>query len=141
MLFIKHRKDDRHRLKYLLPYGYMRRHLAKAYGYKVENGEFVKRRILKSDITGFRMMDILPLGVVMALQRAFGANAGAADQIDAKTESIWRDFKNLRNEFAAYKAKVECELERLNVECMRLQMLLNGQEYLDECHTSGGEKD
>ena len=68
-------------------------------------------------------------------------NAGAADQIDAKTESIWRDFKNLRNEFAAYKAKVECELERLNVECMRLQMLLNAQDYLAECHASGGEKD
>ena len=47
MTIIKYRKDDRHRLKYLVPYGYMRRHLAKAYGFKVEGGEFVKRRILK----------------------------------------------------------------------------------------------
>ena len=123
MSFIKYRKDDRHRLKYLLPYGYMRRHLAKAYGFKVEDGEFVKRRILKSDITGFRMMDILPLGVVMAMQRTFGAKVGADGQVDAETESIRRDFETLRNEFEAYKNRVECEFERLSVECMRLQML------------------
>ena len=123
MTFIKYRQDDRHMLKYLVPYGYMRRHLAKAYGFRVEDGEFVKRRILESDITGFRMVDILPLGVVMAMQRTFWAKTGATNRGDVETAAIRRDIAILRNEFAAYKKSVECELERLSVECMRLQML------------------
>ena len=123
MTIIKYRKDDRHRLKYLVPYGYMRRHLAKAYGFKVEGGEFVKRRILKSDVTGFSLVDVLPLGFVMAMQRIFGGTANVTDQIKIETEPLRRDFAILRNEFATYKKNVECELERLSVECLRLQML------------------
>ena len=123
MTFIKYRKEDRHRLKYLMPYGYMRRHLAKAYSFRVEGGEFVRRRILESDIAGFSIVDILPLGVVMAMQRAFERKANVTDQVEEETKSLKREVEILRNEFTVYKMSVECELERLSVECMRLQIL------------------
>ena len=140
MTFIKFRNDDRHRLKYLLPYGYMRRHLAKAYGFKVENGDFVKARILESDVKGFHLIDLLPLGLVMALQRRAGGSPHRTDPLEAKIDVLRKDVERLRRQFAAYRANSECEIERLSVECMRLQ-LFNEQKCLNECHTSGEEKD
>lgn len=140
MTFLKFRKDDRRGLKYLLPYGYMRRHLAKAYGFKVENGDFVKARILESDIKGFHLIDILPLGFVMALQRCSGGSPHRTDPLEEKIGVLRKDVELLRRQFAAYRANSECEIERLSVECMRLQ-LFNEQKCLDECHTSGEEKD
>ena len=59
----------------------------------------------------------------MAMQRIFGGTANVTDQIKIETEPLRRDFAILRNEFATYKKNVECELERLSVECLRLQML------------------
>ena len=63
-MIFKRRKDDRRLFKYLLPYGYMRRHLARVYGFEVKNGEFVASSMAKTNAHGFTWMDLLPLGVV-----------------------------------------------------------------------------
>ena len=124
-IFIK-RKDDKNLLKYLLPYGYMRRHLARVYGFRVVNGDFVKVRIEPRDVSGFRLVDVVPLGFVMAWQRrhpvASFAGMAALSHEEQQIQALTKDLRRLRAEFVQYRKQANEELERLSVECMRLQL-------------------
>lgn len=127
---VKKRSDDKSILKYFLPYGYMRRYLARTYGFVVEGGEFKKRPITGSDIKGFRFKDLLPLFVVMRLQeKNEGFSQVKVDRLstqrkieglERKVSVLHRDLKLLSSEFSEFRKKMLCEIERLSVENMRL---------------------
>ena len=129
---VKERSDDKSILKYFLPYGYMRRYLARKYGFVVEDGDFKKRPITRSDIKGFRFKDLLPLFVVMRLQEkneGFSREKvdGLSTQrkiegLERKVAAFHRDLKLLSSEFSEFRKKMLCEIERLSVENMRLQL-------------------
>lgn len=127
MTLFKKRAEDKNVAKYLLPYGYMRRHLARVYSYRVERGEFVKTKVTKADVTGFHFKDVLPLGVVMAWQRRkLGPVPPPArpNPVDVKIAALHRDVIILRNQFNAYREQSEREIERLTVENMRMELKL-----------------
>jgi hypothetical protein len=127
---VKKRSDDKSILKYFLPFGYMRRYLARTYGFAVEDGDFKKRPITRSDIKGFRFKDLLPLFVVMRLQEKNGGFSrekvdGLSTQrkiegLERKVSALHRDLKLLTSEFSEFQKKMLCEIERLSVENMRL---------------------
>lgn len=119
--FIHVRSDDRSILKYFLPYGYMRRFLAREYGFVVEDGDFSKRRITVADVSGFHIADVLPLCVVMSLQRR-RLRARQKDASIQGLQSVCRELAAVKAEFYDTKIRLEKEVERLSVENMRLEM-------------------
>ena len=135
---VKKRSDDKSILKYFLPYGYMRRYLARTYGFVVEDGDFKKRPITRSDIKGFRFKDLLPLFVVMRLQEkneGFSREKvdGLSTQrkiegLERKVSALHRDLKLLTSEFSEFRKKMLCEIERLSVENMRLLLAQRGED-------------
>ena len=125
-IFIK-RKDDKNVLKYWLPFGYMRRHLARVYGFRVVNGDFVKVRIEPRDVSGFHLIDMIPLGFVMAWQRRHPVASSSAGGVvlsreERQIQALTKDLRQLRAEFLCYRKQADAEIERLSVECMRLQL-------------------
>ena len=114
-------------LKYWLPYGYMRRHLARVYGYRVVNGDFAKVRIESHDVSGFRLVDLLPLGIVMAWQKSHPSKTAtpALSPAERQVQSLTRDLRVLKMAFADYRRRTDREIERLSVECMRLEYALS----------------
>lgn len=125
-IFIK-RKDDKNLLKYLLPYGYMRRHLARVYGYRVVNGDFERVRIEPRDVSGFHLADLLPLGIVMAWQRRHPVEtvSPVSSPAERQIQSLTSDLHILKAAFADYRRRTDEEIERLSVECMRLEYALS----------------
>ena len=128
VLFVR-RKDDKNVLKYWLPYGYMRRHLARVYGYRVVNGDFVKVRIESHDVSGFHLADLLPLGIVMAWQRSHrqkSASVGLSKE-QRQIQALAKDLRILQDAFNRYCQQTDAEVERLSVECMRMELALGKQ--------------
>lgn len=126
MILFKRRPDDKCVAKYFLPYGYMRRHLARAYGFVVRGGEFVKGPVVYTDTTGFHWQDVLPLGVVMAMQsrrRHVPNEGGHARQV----AELQRCIVKLRADLREYQKSSAAEIERLSVENMRLRLQLRGR--------------
>ena len=126
MVFVARRKEDKNVLKYWLPYGYMRRHLARVYGFRVVNGDFAKVSIESHDVSGFHLVDLLPLGIVMAWQRSHSAKtaSSASSPAELQIQSLTRDLCNLQAAFADYRRRTDGEIERLSVECLRLEYAL-----------------
>lgn len=125
-MIFKRRKDDRRLFKYLLPYGYMRRHLARVYGFEVKNGEFVASSMAKTNAHGFTWVDLLPLGVVMAMQSRKLAPVAYDDQTGRKLAELQKSVARLQADFNRHRAQVNAEIERLTVENMRLRLQLSG---------------
>ena len=125
VLFLR-RKEDKNVLKYWLPYGYMRRHLARVYGYRVVNGDFAKVSIESHDVSGFHLVDLLPLGIVMAWQRRHPVKtvSPVSSPAERQIQSLTRDLRSLQAAFADYRRRTDEESERLSVECMRLEYAL-----------------
>jgi len=121
MKLVQKREADKSILKYFLPFGYMRRHLARAYGFAVENGDFVRREITGYDVRGFRLADVLPLFAVMAYQRRHHA-AAKPQPANANIDELKEELGALRREFSVFRKKTESEMERLSVENMRLKL-------------------
>lgn len=125
--FIKTRDDDKSILKYFLPYGYMRRYLAKTYGFVVEGGDFKKRPITTSDIKGFRFRDLLPLFLVMRMQCKGKTSVtplkNKVNSLEKKVSALHRDLKMLSAEFSDFRKQMYYEIERLSVENMRIELV------------------
>lgn len=125
--FIQTRADDKSILKYFLPYGYMRRYLAKTYGFVVEDGVFKKRPITISDIKGFRLRDLLPLFLVMRMQCKRKACVTSLENkvngLEKKVSVLNQDIKLLSAEFSDFRKQMYCEIERLSVENMRIELV------------------
>ena len=117
MIWFKRRKDDKSLLKYFLPYGIMRRQLARKYDMIVKNGEFVKSKITAKDISGFHFADIFPLAAVMAYQR-LGATEKCVTADPMK--SLRAEINKLKIEMKKQNQATLTEIERLTVENMRL---------------------
>ena len=114
------RPEDKRILKYWLPYGFMRRHLARAYGMVVRNGQLVKRRPEPSDTSGFRLLDVLPLWAVMSLQRLGGGaqtqSGGSDDELNRLKSRVRQLTKSLGDEQSRRKEQVESlEVENLKM--------------------------
>lgn len=124
---IKTRDDDKSILKYFLPYGYMRRYLAKTYGFVVEDGDFKKRPITTSDIKGFRFRDLLPLFLVMRMQCKGNTSVtplkNKVNSLEKKVSVLHRDLEMLSVEFSDFRKQMYCEIERLSVENMRIELI------------------
>lgn len=124
---IKTRDDDKSILKYFLPYGYMRRYLAKTYGFVVEDGDFKKRPITTSDIKGFRFRDLLPLFLVMRMQCKGNTRVtplkNKVNSLEKKVSVLHRDLEMLSVEFSDFRKQMYCEIERLSVENMRIELI------------------
>lgn len=122
-MLIPRRPEDKSVLKYWLPFGFMRRRLAKAHGMVVHNGRLVSGTPTPADAGGFRLRDLLPLWVVMRLQ-ARHPSSGPAPR-DARAES-----RRLSASLAAERAARVREREALEVEVMRLRLRLREVERL-----------
>jgi len=114
------RPDDKRMLKYWLPYGLMRRHLARSYGMVVRGGQIVKGSLGPSDTALFRLVDILPLWAVMFLQRARGdvSSTGTSDEsTDLKTR-----VRQLAKSLSDEQQRRREETDSLKVENLRLKL-------------------
>ena len=78
------RPEDKNVFKYWLPYGLMRRHLARAYGIVVRGGLLVKQNPGQLDNSGFNWKDFFPLGMVMLLQRCQGGGQNVITNSELK---------------------------------------------------------
>lgn len=114
------RPDDKRMLKYWLPYGFMRRHLARSYGMVVRGGQIVKGSPVLFDTAGFRLVDLLPLWMVMVLQRARGdaPSGGASEEINHLKSRVRQLTGSLSNE----RQRMREKMDSLTVENLRLKL-------------------
>lgn len=117
------RTEDRRMSKYWLPYGLMRRHLARTYGMVVRNGQLVKGKPSLYDTSGFRLVDALPLWCVMALQRSgAGLKSGppvcADEELSSLKSRVTQLTRKLWNEQQEHKESVDA----LEVENLKLRL-------------------
>lgn len=134
MILFKRRPGDKHSIKYFLPYGYMRRRLAHAYGLVVKDGEFVKSTISSANTSGFYWEDLLPLGVVMSRQaRKLQEKtiAGTSDKrivaLDKRIVALQRSVAKLQADLNRQCTYLNAEIVRLSVENLRLRLQLRGR--------------
>ena len=112
------RSEDRNVIKYWLPYGFMRRYLARTYGMVVYGGQLVKRKPEKSDTSGFTLKDFLPLWVVMFLQRyrKIGSDDGDFNELNMQNSRICQLVDNLGGMQVLYNENIESlEAENLKL--------------------------
>lgn len=127
MILFKRRPGDKHSIKYFLPYGYMRRRLAHAYGLVVKDGEFVKSTISSANTSGFYWEDLLPLGVVMSRQARKLHEKTIADTSDKRIVALQRRVAKLQADLNRQCTYLNAEIERLSVENLRLRLQLRGR--------------
>lgn len=123
---IPKRADDRSRLKYWVPFGLMRRWLARRYGIAVRNGSLAKTRITIADTTGFSAKDLLPLWLAMRLSRGDSGSIKVAEA--DRISELNRKISAERVAAAREKARLETEYLRLEVRYRALAAAVSGAE-------------
>lgn len=118
---IKKRPEDKSILKYWLPYGFMRRFLARRYGMVVRNGVLGRGRPTQAESKVFNWRDVLPLWAVMWLQSKKSA-AGAADngELAGLKSAVRRLAATIRSE----RYESACQIDQLKIQNLQLQMQL-----------------
>ena len=118
------RPEDKRILKYWLPFGFMRRYLARTYGMTVRYGRLVKGNVLRSDVTGFHPSDIIPLGMVMLLHRIGGKAHNRAVVPDSEIDSFARRINQLTKTLEAERKNSREQISALEVENLKLKLFV-----------------
>ena len=118
------RPEDKSVLKYWLPYGFMRRYLARMYGMTVRRGRLLKGNVLRSDVTGCHLLDIMPLWVVMLMQRV-GCKFHIGDTFyDSEIDGFVKRLGQLTKTLESERKNSREQISALEVENLKLKLCL-----------------